>query len=278
MDREEKVFKRLEHDYKFLEESGRTVLGVFLYGSDNYGLSYEGSDIDTKAIILPSFNDFCINRKPISTTHVISPLNEQIDEKDIRTMFDMFKKQNTNFIEILFTKYKIVNPVFEPFFKPLIEERELIAKYNRASAVRCMIGMALEKRKALEHRYPSIVDEIDKFGYSAKQCHHILRLEDFLTRYVSGELYENCLVPKEKEYLIDIKRHIENGSIMPVDRARELSDDSLENIRKVGDYFINSIKDEPQIDESALQLLNSVLTSVMKEHIRREVAEDDVVK
>ena len=48
-------------------------------------------------------------------------------------------------------------------------------------------------------------------------------------------------VPKEKEYLIDIKRHIENGSIMPVERARELSDDSLENIRKVGDYFINSI-------------------------------------
>ena len=35
--------------------------------------------------------------------------NEHIDVKDIRLMFDNFKKQNINFLEILFTKFGIVN-------------------------------------------------------------------------------------------------------------------------------------------------------------------------
>lgn len=34
---------------------------------------------------------------------------------------------------------------------PMIENRELIARFNKMASVRCMIGMALEKRKALEH-------------------------------------------------------------------------------------------------------------------------------
>ena len=46
------------------------IVGCFLQGSQNYGLDYEGSDVDTKLIIVPKFADICLNRKPISTTHV----------------------------------------------------------------------------------------------------------------------------------------------------------------------------------------------------------------
>ncbi len=85
------IQQRIESDYKYVESLGYKVLGVFLQGSQNYGLAYEGSDIDTKCIVLPSFEDFCLNKKPTSTT-LILPSNEHIDLKDIRLMFDCFKK------------------------------------------------------------------------------------------------------------------------------------------------------------------------------------------
>ena len=56
------------------------------------------SDIDTKAVVLPSFEDFVYNRQPVSTTIVLDN-NEHIDVKDIRVMFETYKNQNVNFIE-----------------------------------------------------------------------------------------------------------------------------------------------------------------------------------
>ena len=88
------------------------IVGIFLQGSQNYGLETEDSDIDTKLITTPTLNDFIYNRKPISTTHFRAN-GEHIDFKDIRLMFDTFRKQNLNFIEILFTNYKIINPMYE---------------------------------------------------------------------------------------------------------------------------------------------------------------------
>ena len=38
------------------------IVGVFLQGSQNYGLDYEGSDIDTKCIVLPTLEDLIFNR------------------------------------------------------------------------------------------------------------------------------------------------------------------------------------------------------------------------
>ena len=37
----------------------KQIFGVFLYGSQNYGLDTENSDVDTKAIIIPTIEDLC---------------------------------------------------------------------------------------------------------------------------------------------------------------------------------------------------------------------------
>ena len=59
------------------------TVGCFLQGSQNYGLDHEESDVDTKLIVVPSFKDICLNRKPVSTTHVRAN-DEHTDWKDIR--------------------------------------------------------------------------------------------------------------------------------------------------------------------------------------------------
>ena len=104
--------KRVQEHYDYLEKKGFEIVFLALQGSQNYGLDvYDEdymSDVDTKAVILPSFEDFVYNREPKSKTLVLEN-NEHIDVKDIRVMFETYKKQNVNFIETLFTEFKIVN-------------------------------------------------------------------------------------------------------------------------------------------------------------------------
>lgn len=144
------------------------IIGIFYYGSANYNLDYEFSDVDTRLIILPTFKDIALGKKMISTTHIL-PSNEHLDAKDVRNCIPLFKKQNLNFLEILFTSYKILNPTYADFWKELVDKREAIAHYNPYKAVKSMKGVAMEKYHAMEHEYPTKLDIIKKYGYD---CYH----------------------------------------------------------------------------------------------------------
>ena len=202
----QKIMARMrENLVPVLEHCRGGWVGLFLQGSQNYNLDYEGSDIDTKAIMLPSFSDFVLNAKPLSTTHIMEN-NEHVDFKDIRLMFDCIKKQNVNFVEILFTPYSIINPEYADLFQPVLDAREEIARYNNYAGMNCIMGMALEKQKAMEHPYPATMDKIEAFGYDPKQLHHALRLREFMTRYEAGEPYADCLISNQCDYLKEVKR------------------------------------------------------------------------
>lgn len=62
-DRETHIRSNLQAHYNEAVQSGQMVFCLILQGSQNYGLDINNekyqSDIDTKAIILPSFEDFC---------------------------------------------------------------------------------------------------------------------------------------------------------------------------------------------------------------------------
>lgn len=83
---------------------------------------------------------------------------------------------------------------------------ESISRMHPNQALRCMAGTSAEKYKALEHPYPNTMEKINKFGYDPKQLHHILRLNDFMKRFIAGESYESCLVPKHIGYLMKVKK------------------------------------------------------------------------
>ena len=238
------------------------IVGVFLQGSQNYGLDYEGSDIDTKCIVLPTLDDLIFNRKPVSTTHVL-PNEEHLDLKDVRLYFQTFRKQNLNFMEILFTKYKIVNPLYEQYWNRLIENNEQIARYNPVGAVKTMKGIAMEKYHAMEHRYPSKVDIIDKYHYDGKQLHHLLRVREYLIRYINGEPYKNCLVTNCGEYLKLVKTLTPNGFFHDIDTAREIAEQQLAKVISIADEFAAAHKDDP-VDAEVDKLLDEVQESIMR--------------
>ena len=60
--------------------------------------------------------------------------------------------------------------------------------------MKSMKGIASEKYHALEHRYPSRIEWIDKFGYDPKQLHHLFRIEEFMDRWIYGDSFSNCLI------------------------------------------------------------------------------------
>lgn len=167
--KQQEIFKELKRRMNYLQdELGYEVLFIALQGSQNYGMDiyteeYK-SDLDCMAVVLPSFDDFVSNKQAVSTTYVL-PSNEHINVKDIRLMFELFYKQNPQFLELLFTDYKIVNKKYKLEVQPLFANADKIASYNLLKLYNGISGMAQEKLKALEHPYPSIKDVIDKYGY-----------------------------------------------------------------------------------------------------------------
>ena len=260
----EKILKRIKDDYDYVTSLGYNVLGVFLQGSQNYNLAYEGSDIDTKAIIIPSFVDFVLNRKPVSTT-LILPSNEHIDIKDIRLMHECFRKQNINFIEILFTKYKYLNPDYEHLYQPMFNNNERIAHYNNYASVNCIAGMVYEKHKAMEHPYPTLKDKIEKYGYDNKQLHHILRCEEFLNRYISGVFYEECLIPTQPQYLINVKSEY----IHSLEEARQMAKNIEYTVKATKQMYMDN--NPLVIDKEVDDIMNNVLINVLKSAFKKEI-------
>lgn len=265
-EREKQINKRLLEDYEYVKSLGYNVLGVFAQGSDNYKLSYSGSDIDTKAILIPSFVDFVLNRKSVSTT-LILPSNEHIDIKDIRLMHNCFYKQNINFIEILFTKYRYINPEYETIYQPMFDNAEKIAHYNNYAAVNCIAGMVFEKRKALCHPYEGLRAKIEKYGYDNKQLHHIVRCEEFLRRYISGVPYADCLIPTNPQHLIDIKA----SYIYSLEDACELADRLEAKTKETKQEYMDS--HDVIIDREVERIMNDVLIDVLKHAFKKEIGD-----
>ena len=259
---------------EMLEDRGLTIVGIFLYGSQNYNLDYEDSDIDLKAIVIPTINDIVFNNKPISTSIEIP--EGLCDIKDIRLMVQSWRKQNVNFMELLFTEYSYVNSLFYEFFRPLLAARETIVRYNEKRAVDCLRGFVYEKYYRLFKDTPSQHDEITKYGYAAKQLVHMERLASLLEHYMKREPYMECLMvsPEERQKWIDLKTYSPNP--LSVDEVKERSQKVIEivedNILNAEKYY--GFTPSPQ-NEKVDKIFNTFIEKCLKFSFKKELEEDN---
>ena len=216
------IFKELANRKKILEEKGYKVIYIGLYGSQNYNLSDEQSDIDVKAIILPTLQDI-IFRKVTSTT--IECENGNIDVKDLITFYDVIKKGNFSYVEAIDTEYSTGDKYIKELFKQFRPN------------LKSILGAMYEKRKALTHEYPSKHSEFEKWGFDPKQHHHILRLYDLLEYNLKNNDTRSYLVyednsDRQKE-LLDYKRNNNNIALSIIEQD---SDDFINRARELIDY------------------------------------------
>lgn len=156
-------------DYKFL--------GIFLYGSQNYGLATEDSDVDSIAIVIPSVEDIIL-RKPICK-EIIFENGEHCNIKDIREVVKEWKKQSIQALEILFTDYFIVRPKYVSYWNNFLDIRNDITHYDVERTSKSISGQA----KQTYLRNPN----------DRKQVANTYRLYYFLRSYLMGCSYKTCL-------------------------------------------------------------------------------------
>lgn len=261
------VLKRVKEHCAEAQKLGHNVVYTALQGSQNYGAAYEGSDVDTKNMVLPCFNDVVLNKRPVSYTHEM--LNsEHVDVKDARLLLECFRKQNPNFVEVLFTDFYVVNGAQREEVMCLRENAEMVARYNNYASVASMAGMAMEKYKALEHPYPTIKWKIDKWGYDGKQLHHMMRMEQFMRRYCAGDPYGLCLdastYPNFEE-LMAAKRNE-----FSLEKAREKASACMGRVNKFREEYMAS---RPLlVNEEAKEMLDEVLVSMLRKSLKLELS------
>lgn len=265
MNKDIEIRNRVKEHYKdaLKKIPEEQIIGIFLEGSQNYGMDLPDSDIDTKLLVFPTIDDIIFNKTPLSTTW-IRENNEHISVKDIRLAFNTFKKQNLNFLEILFTKYCYVNPTYLKAWRHLYIWAEDIARYDRYAAVMAMCGVAQNKFNMIFKKSECTEESINKYGYAPKQLHHLKRIECFLERYLNGNLYITCMQPPAyiTQELVDIKKgkynkfQAENMALEAIDHINQMREDVINNRNKFPvDTFIDKVLSDCQ-REFMLQYLH----------------------
>ena len=172
----EKLKLHKEEVLKYYPED--QLLGVFLYGSQNYGIDTETSDVDTKAILIPTFKELVFGEPISRELHFKN--GEHCEVKDIREIKKMFEKQNINFLEILFTDYCWINPKYNALWrKYFVDKAELICHTSERQTITSICAQAIRTLTRDKH--------------DGKKYANGLRLYYTLKRYLNKVPYKRAI-------------------------------------------------------------------------------------
>lgn len=254
------ISEKLEYHYQeaLKHYPADRIIGVFLQGAQNYGVADEHSDVDTRLLVLPDFEDLILGKKPDSYT-IILDNDEHIDVKDVRAYLDILKKQNLNFLEILFTPYRRINPLYEYYWDSMvISFSERIARYDKYNNMKTMAHQASQKHRDMYAMSPARGAAIEKYGYDPKSLHHLVRISEFMEAYWKDEkLYEEMLMVEDPSYHIGLKR----GALSEAE-AEELA-------VRAEDRIIELMKEVPKdypVDKEVAALLDNAKIVLMKHY------------
>lgn len=205
------------HDRLAAEYGEEHILNITLYGSQNYNINTELSDVDVKAIYIPSLREAVLNQNWLS--HELHIENEHCELKDIREMCKMYQKQNLNFIETLFTPYRWDNPQYKSINNAFKSKAEDIAHFNANYGIKSTCGQAIHTIKELKNN-PTDYKKLAKIIY----------LYLYLNKYIQGINYQSCLYVNDNETFLNFN-------------ARSL----LINLKTNNVEFLNSFNDTNNI-------------------------------
>lgn len=230
------------------------IIGVFLYGSQNYNMGDEQSDVDTKVLVVPSLADVVCARRPVAFEHHCDN-GEHISFVDVREFVHQLLKQNPNSLEILFTDYFVINPPFKGVWYFIWSHREDFARINPHKAVNTMRHMA----NANYH-------QMEKNGFDHKKLATMFRLEKAIYDYTIGCRYEHVLKTDQGEFFLKVKR----GNFVDNDeQGMRLAQDSYEAINRTVDRYIKCIPDVN--NEKVREKLMRALEDLVCMHLGYEI-------
>lgn len=167
-------------------------------GSWNYNCADEHSDVDTKAIFIPTLQDIVQNRCE-AYTHLL-PNEEHVDCCDIRNYMKSLIKGNPQFLETLFSNWGYLNnEYYGEEIHALMHMREDIARCNPNNTMRAFFGMADRNYKLCVSR-----GEEEHLG---KWVYQLARIEECMGKYCQDRSFEECLHTSQRDFLLSIKNN-----------------------------------------------------------------------
>ena len=198
------VNEKLDAHYKavesYCEKSNSTLIFTALFGSQNYNLDDENSDVDTKSMIIPDLKEYFYNSKIASKTIFFAD-NSHAEQSYPMDLFHQFIKGNVNFLEILYTSYIKVNPNWEWVVDCLKKMRNYITTNNPTEQCVVWYGYITQMYKR------SYTNEVINY----KALMNLVRLQDLYYNYFvrnedfSSAIYYSYTDPK-RENLLAIKQ------------------------------------------------------------------------
>ena len=213
----EQIMKRMQEHYEIAKEivDEKLIVGIFYYGSGNYSMADENSDVDTRVLVVPSLADVVCARRPVSFEHHCEN-GEHISFVDVREFVHQLLKQNPNSLEILFTEYFVINPPFKGVWYFIWSHREDFARINQHKAVDTMRHMANKEYHQME-----------KNGFDHKKLATMFRLEKGIQDYIIHCRYEYVLKSDQGEFFLSVKR---GNFVESNEQGMRLAQDSFETI------------------------------------------------
>lgn len=119
------LYLQSKYDYLCSKYSASNILGAFIVGIANYGFADSKDKITTVAIYVPSFEDLCT--KPAADW-----IENNIYIIDIRQLYDSLKTCRWGALELLYTNYMKITPMYESLFNSeFMNNREIISRANQ---------------------------------------------------------------------------------------------------------------------------------------------------
>lgn len=247
-----------------------TVWVTMLYGSQNYDLDSAESDVDTKTMLLPSFNMVALDTARVSTE--LRMKDGSLDNcKDVREMFSNYLKGNINFVETLFTPCYVAG-CFKQEFETLREHRNLIANARPKRLMHMAAGMAKQKYEAFDHPFEGKKDVLAQYGYDPKQLHHLVRLYHFMRVFNDTQSFYHALNSVHYNTDLDLHKYLMRLKLEPfaVDYACELRQEYMNKVDELLVFSDTHLADDNGYEE-AKSFLDNLACDVLKKHLKHEL-------
>lgn len=250
---EAKVQKRLcehaGHVDEWCAQHGYVRIVTYLIGSWNYGLGEEGSDVDSRSLVVP-MRTTEILKEPIEAVTIFMDNEEQCSILDARFAIQTYYKQCITALEGLFSPYVDINPDYAHFFNFLVANREYISKIDGTRFLKAQIGY--------------MYSMFTKKQLSGKNVMHMARVQFLLTDLVNGYFVTDALnAIDHKEILLGIKHSPEEEYLLTAMEIKKWADEAKDKLKsffelkyQLCDYDIQALKDN--IDKALVDLYSSV--------------------
>ena len=180
------------------------VFFLALYGSQNYGLDTEDSDVDVYGCYIPDKRKLLFGMDPDSVatpgyhdTVLTFPIGE-CHLKDIRKFMQTYLKQGYNFMETLYTPYYMVNPHYQEEFEQLRADhfRNTLCNLDTKAALRVLLGH-LDHTYQLFMVYPKtksiIMTEENPNAVQPKLMARFLYLEYLFRAIIANQPFQEAI-------------------------------------------------------------------------------------